>query len=257
MLAAGILGGIAWAAIVAWLRVTFNASEILTSLMLNYVAQLLLIYLVSAPWRDPQGFGFPQTAMFSANGTAPILVPETRLHLGVAVAFAVALAGVVRAVGDDPRLPAPRAGRGPARRAFCRLQRQEAHLAVDAGQRRPRGPCRHLRGLGPGRPAHGSDLARLRATPRSSSPFWAGCIRAASSSPGLLLALSYLGGEAAQIDLGLPSAVTGIFQGVLLFFLLACDALIAFRIRWRKPGAAVMARAQIAQPTPSRIKESS
>ena len=48
---------------------------------------------------------------------------------------------------------------------------------------------------------------------------------------GLLLALSYLGGDAAQIDLGLPNAVTGIFQGVLLFLLLACDILINFRVR--------------------------
>ncbi len=48
---------------------------------------------------------------------------------------------------------------------------------------------------------------------------------------GLILALSYLGGEAAQIELGMPSAVTGIFQGILLFFLLACDLLILYRVR--------------------------
>ena len=68
---------------------------------------------------------------------------------------------------------------------------------------------------------------------------------------GLLLALSYLGGEAAQIDLGLPSAVTGIFQGVLLFFLLACDALILFRPRVSLPRLASSDRARVPAPKPA------
>ena len=56
---------------------------------------------------------------------------------------------------------------------------------------------------------------------------------------GLLLALSYLGGEAAQIDLGLPSAVTGIFQGILLFYLLGCDILIHYRLRFGQRATAL------------------
>ena len=89
MALAGIIGGMLYGGIVALLRVQFNANEILTSLMLNYVAQYVLIYLVSGPWRDPTGYGFPQTAMFSSTAAAPILVDGTRLHLGVAVALAV------------------------------------------------------------------------------------------------------------------------------------------------------------------------
>ena len=84
MMALGILGGMAWAAIPAYLRTRWNANEILTSLMLTYVAQLLLIYLVTGPWRDPDGYGFPQTALFSSSATPPILLEGTRVHLGVA-----------------------------------------------------------------------------------------------------------------------------------------------------------------------------
>ena len=80
----GVLGGMVWAAVPAYLRTRWNANEILTSLMLTYVAQLLLIYLVTGPWRDPDGYGFPQTALFSASATPPILVEGTRVHLGVA-----------------------------------------------------------------------------------------------------------------------------------------------------------------------------
>ncbi|HEX9449263.1 MAG TPA: ABC transporter permease, partial [Dongiaceae bacterium] len=117
MMLVGLLGGMVWAAIPALLRTRFNASEILTSLMLTYVAQLLLIYLVTGPWKDPEGYGFPQTAIFGAAATAPILVAETRLHLGVAVAVAVAVLGWVvlsrsllgfqlRVVGLAPRAAA-------------------------------------------------------------------------------------------------------------------------------------------------------
>ena len=247
MLAAGILGGMAWAGIVAWLRVSFNASEILTSLMLNYVAQLLLIYLVSSPWRDPQGFGFPQTAMFSANATAPILVADTRLHLGVAVALAVALAGwfalSATILGFQLRVQgsAPRAARFAGfsdKKLIWLSMLVSGGLAGLAGLFEVSGPIGQLTGqISPGYGYTAIIVAFLgRLHP-------GGVVLA-----GLLLALSYLGGEAAQIDLGLPSAVTGIFQGVLLFFLLACDALILFRIRWRKPGVAVVARAPVAQP---------
>ena len=80
ILLAGIAGGAAWAAIPAVLRTRFNTSEILVSLMLTYVAQLVLIYLVTGPWRDPQGFGFPQTALFSDAATTPILLPALRVR---------------------------------------------------------------------------------------------------------------------------------------------------------------------------------
>ena len=237
MLLAGILGGMAYAGIVAWLRVSFNASEILTSLMLNYVAQLLLIYLVSSPWRDAKGFGFPQTAMFSEAATAPILVPGTRLHLGVVLALLVAVVGwfalsrtilgfQLRVQGSAPR--AARFAGFSDRKIIWIAMLVSGGLAGLAGLLEVTGPIGQLTGqISPGYGYTAIIVAFLgRLHPL-------GVVLA-----GLLLALSYLGGEAAQIDLGLPSAVTGIFQGVLLFFLLACDALILFRIRWTAPAFA-------------------
>src|SRR5688572_11405644 len=86
MVVAGALGGAAWAAIPAFLRVRFNTNEILTSLMLTYVAVQLLGYLVHGPWRNPQGFNFPQTRDFGEGGTLPLLMEGTRLHFGTILA---------------------------------------------------------------------------------------------------------------------------------------------------------------------------
>src|SRR5258708_2210465 len=91
MMALGIAGGAALAGVPALLRPCFNANEILTSLMLTYVMELLLIYLVTGPWRDPEGYGFPQTALFSPDATAPILFEGTRVHAGALAALAMAL----------------------------------------------------------------------------------------------------------------------------------------------------------------------
>ena len=240
MIVAGILGGMAWAAIPAWLRVRFNASEILTSLMLTYVAQLLLLYLVTGPWRDPEGYGFPQSRMFSDAATMPILLAGSRLHLGVALALVVVLLGWVllgrsligfqlKVVGQAPRA-ARYAGFSDKGLIWLSLM-LGGGLAGAAGLFEVAGPIGQL-------------------TPQISPGYGFTAIIVAFLGRlhpvgvllgGLLLALSYLGGEAAQIDLGLPNAVTGIFQGILLFYLLGCDILINYRLRLG--GRAALARA--------------
>jgi len=230
MIVLGAIGGASLAAIPAYLRTRFNASEILTSLMLTYVMQLLLIYLVTGPWRDPEGYGFPQTALFSEAATVPVLIEDTRVHLGVAVALAAALVAwlvlsrtvfgfAIRVLGQAPRA-ARFAGFSEPRLIWGTLLLSGA-LAGLAGLFEAAGPIGQL--LPKISPGYGftaiivAFLGRLHPV---------GVVVA-----GLILALSYLGGEAAQIDLALPSAVTGIFQGVLLFFLLACDVLILYRLR--------------------------
>lgn len=230
MMIVGAAGGMAMAAIPAYLRTRFNANEILTSLMLSYVMQLALIYLVTGPLRDPEGYGFPQSALLSASATAPILVEGTRIHLGVLVAFLAALGGWVlldrsvfgyagRVFGHAPRA-AHFAGFRENRIVWGTLL-VSGGLSGLAGLFEAAGPIGQL--LPKLSPGYGftaiivAFLGRLHPL---------GVIPAA-----LVLALSYLGGDAAQIDLGLPSAVTGIFQGVLLFFLLACDVLILYRLR--------------------------
>src|SRR5882762_3205922 len=81
MLVAGAVGGALYALIPAICKVRFGASEILTSLMLVYVAELFLDYLVRGPWRDPNGFNFPTTAEFDPAATVPLLIEGSRLHL--------------------------------------------------------------------------------------------------------------------------------------------------------------------------------
>lgn len=241
MMIAGMLGGAALAALTAWLRTALNVSEILSSLMLNYIAQLLLIYLVTGPWKDPQGFGFPQTAMFQSGALSPMLVAGTGVHLGCLLAPLIAVALWVvasrsmlgfqlRVAGEAPRA-ARFAGFSQTRLIWVALLISGATAGL-AGMFEIAGPIQQLTTeISPGYGYSAVIVAFLgRLHP-------IGAIFA-----GLLLALSYLGGDAAQIDLGLPNAVTGIFQGILLFLLLACDILILFRPRL-KSAAPTSARA--------------
>jgi simple sugar transport system permease protein len=229
MIVAGIFGGAAIAALIAFLRTELNVSEILSSLMLTYVAQQVLIYLVTGPWRDPSGFGFPQTAMFPESAVTPVLLEGTNVHLGCAVAPFAAIAIWVllaksvlgfqlRVVGETPR--AARFAGFRERYLIWVALLVSGGLAGLAGMFEVSGPIGQLTtNISPGygfTPVIVGFLGRLHPI---------GAIFA-----GLLLALSYLGGDAAQIDLGMPNSVTAIFQGILLFLLLACDILILFRI---------------------------
>ena len=230
MIVAGVAGGAAWAAVPAWLKVRFGANEILTSLMLTYVAILLLSWLVSGPLRDPDGFNFPESRLFGDSATLPRLLSGTRLHVGVPVALAVALAGWVllsrtllgfalRVNGAAPRAGAY-AGFDAGRLVWFSLLLGGGAAGL-AGLFEVAGPIGQL--LPNISPGYGftaiivAFLGRLHPI---------GVVFA-----GLVMALSYLGGEQAQISLGLPLAVTGVFQGMLLFFLLATDVLIAYRVR--------------------------
>ncbi len=230
MCLAGIAGGMAWAAIPAFLKTRFEVNEILTSLMLTYVATLLLSALVYGPLKDPQGFNFPQSKMFSGAEILPVILEGTRLHLGAVVALFVALAGwllisrtligfEVKVVGQAPAA-ARFAGFSEKRMVwFCLLL--SGGLAGLAGLFEVDGPIGQL--VPTISPGYGftaiivAFLGRLHPL---------GVLLA-----GLVMALSYLGGENVQISVGLPQAVTGVFQGMLLFFLLACDVLIRYRIR--------------------------
>jgi len=236
MMTAGLAGGMAAGGLVAWLRVRFNANEILTSLMLTYIMQYLLLYLVTGPWRDPMGFGFPQTAMFSDDAAAPKLIADSNVHLGVALAPLIAVALWVllersvlgfqfRVLGQAPRA-ARFAGFSETRLVWVALL-VSGGLAGFAGLFEVSGTMGQLTTtISPGYGFTAIIVAFLgRLNPLGAIP------------AGLLLALTYLGGDAAQINLGLPNAVAGIFQGILLFFLLGCDVLLLHRIRWKRARA--------------------
>ncbi|CAO3413790.1 ABC transporter permease [Azospirillum endophyticum] len=231
MVIGGAIGGAAWAAVPAFLRLRFNASEILTSLMLNYVALLLLNYLVHGPFRDPDGFAFPESRLFEADATLPVLWAGTRVHLGALFALLAVAGGwlliartfigfQIKVIGLTPAA-AGYAGFDQKRIVWLTLLLSGA-LAGIAGMGEIAGPIGQITAsISPGYGYTAIIVAFLgRLHP-------VGILLA-----GLLMALSFIGGEAAQIAMGLPKAITGVFQGMLLFFLLASDVLIRYRVRF-------------------------
>lgn len=234
MLLAGIAGGMGWAAIVAFLRVRFNANEILTSLMLSYVAILLLNLMVHGPLKDPEGFNFPESRLFSDSALLPILIEDTRLHIGSIIALAVVGLGWLVISRTLLGYQIKVAGSAPAASEHAGFSRSKiiwmtlmlgGGVAGLAGILEVAGPIGQLQpSISPG---YGFTAIIVAYVGRL-HPF--GALLA-----GILLALTYLGGETAQIQLNLPVAVTGVFQGLLLFFLLASDVLIHYRIQFSKP----------------------
>jgi simple sugar transport system permease protein len=229
MLLAGICGGMLWAAIPALLRTLANANEILVSLMLNYVALLILSYLVYGPWKDPYGYNFPQTVLFSPNAMLPILVDGTRLNASILMTATAVVAAwffinktflgfQMRVVGLAPR--AARYAGYSTQRAVLIGMLAGGGAAGFAGVAEVAGPLGQL--LPSVSPGYGFTAIIVAFVGRL-NPF-------AIVPAGLLIALLHLGGDAAQIDLGLPSAVVGLFQGVLLLFLLGTDVLVKYRI---------------------------
>jgi simple sugar transport system permease protein len=230
MLLLGAAAGALYALIPALCRVRFGASEILTSLMLVYVADLFLDYLVRGPWRDPQGFNFPTTAEFDPVATVPVLIEGGRLHLGfiimlVVVAAASVLLGrtikgfEIRVVGAAPR--AARFGGFNAKQLVVLTFAASGALAGLAGIIEVAGPVGHLQpGISPGYGFTAIIVAFLgRLNP-------IGILVA-----GFFLALTFIGGEQAQIAMKIPLDVTKVFQGILLFYVLASDSLITYRFR--------------------------
>jgi len=228
---AGALGGGAWAAIVALLRDRFNASEILVSLMLVYVANLLLSWLVFGPWKDPNGFNFPQTVSFAADTNLPRVIAGMRLHWGFALSLVAAALmwlfmqrthlGFQLQVGGLAPLAARYAGFSSRRALWVALLTSGA-LAGVAGAFEVAGPMGQLT---PYVSTGYGFTAIIVAFVGRLHPL--GCV-----AGSLLLSTFLIGGELAQSRVGLPSALTGVFQGVLLFSLLACDTLINYRLRW-------------------------
>jgi simple sugar transport system permease protein len=239
MLVAGAIGGALYALIPAICKVRFGASEILTSLMLVYVAELFLDYLVRGPWRDPNGFNFPTTAEFDPVATVPLLLEGSRLHLGAVIALVVVMIATVmlgrtimgfeiRVVGAAPR--AARFSGFSSDRLVIITFLISGALAGLAGIIEVAGPVGHLQpGISPGYGFTAIIVAFLgRLNP-------VGILVA-----GLFLALTFIGGENAQIAMKVPLDLTKVFQGILLFYVLACDSLILYRIRLvsSRPGVA-------------------
>ena len=226
---AGALGGMVWAGVTALLRDRFNANEILVSLMMVYVAVQLLGLLVYGPWKDPLGYNFPQTKNFDAVTRIPRLMDGSRMTIGVLFALAgvgavwVFLfrtrAGFAQQVGGLAPAAARYAGFS-ARQALWTALLVSGGMAGLAGALEVAGPIGQLT---PYVPAGYGFAAIIVAYVGRLHP-----VGLVFSS--LLMSMFYIGGELAQSRLGLPKSLTGVFQGLLLFSLLACDTLVNYRL---------------------------
>ena len=235
LLLAGVLGGMAWAGVTALLRDRFNANEILVSLMLVYVASLFLSFLVFGPWKDPMGYNFPQTRTFEKVTQIPRLMAGSRVHIGLLMALAGAAvlwvflfrsrAGFAQQVGGLAPAAARYAGFS-SRRALWTALLISGGAAGLAGGLEVAGPIGQLT---PYVPAGYGFAAIIVAFVGRLHPV--GMVFSA-----ILMSMFYIGGELAQSRLGLPKSLTGVFQGLLLFSLLACDTFIAYRVRWVRAG---------------------
>jgi len=242
MLLMGALGGALYAAIPALLKTRFGTNEILTSLMLVYVATYLLDWLVRGPLRDPQGFGFPGSRPFTDFQVMPILLPGSRVHLGLVLALVVAIGGWFVLRKTLTGFAITTLGQAPRAGAFAGFSRKRMTVVVFlisgalaglAGISEVAGPVGKLDVvISPGYGFTAIIVAFLgRLNP------------AAIIVAGLVLALSYIGSERAQIVLGMSSQTGRVFQGLLLFFVLACDTFILYRLRFvTAPGAQPAAR---------------
>ncbi|MFL5138405.1 MAG: ABC transporter permease [Microvirga sp.] len=230
MMLLGIAGGALYGLIPALLRVRFGVSEILSSLMLVYVAQLVLDYLTRGPWRDPKGMNFPQSVTFDPSATLPQLFGAGRLHVGALFALVAILATAfvlgrtlfgyrLRVTGEAPR--AARFGGFDANRTTLAVFAISGGLAGLAGMSEVAGQIGQLQpSISPGYGFTAITVAFLGRL----NPFG---ILAAS----LAVALTFIGGESAQILLKLPLDLTTAFQGLLLLCVLGADALVSYRLQ--------------------------
>ena len=241
MILAAIVGGSAWALIPGFLKVRFNTNEILVSLMLTYVAALFIDWLVRGPWRDPQSFGFPLTESYDEAALIqridlPGIGAIGQLHWGVPAALLLAVVAYfitsrtlfgfqVKVMGD-----APRAG------AFSGFSEARTTLNVFCIS----GACAGLAGM----VEVSANMGQLQPEVSFGYGFTAIIVAfLARLSPlgviaaGLIIALAELGGDSAQMALGMPKVVTGVFKGILLFMLLAGETYnrYQFRITWPSP----------------------
>ncbi len=233
MVIAGCVGGMLWASVPAFLKTRFNTNEILVSLMLVYVAQLAVSWLVHGPMMDPDGFNFPQSAMFEESALLPVLIEDTRLNIAFSFALAALLAGYIfmyrsffgfqMQVAGNAANAARYAGFSAKRMIWIGLL-CGGGMAGIAGMSEVAGPMEQLTEHVSNNYGFAAIIVAFVARLNPVGIFFA----------SLLMALLYLGGEQAQQYMNLPSSISNVFQGMLLMFLLGSDVFINYRLKWGK-----------------------
>jgi len=233
MIIGGAIGGSLWAMIPALLKNKFNTNEILTSLMLVYVALFILDYLVVGPWRDPEGYSFPKTRSFSDSGRMPLLFEGLRIHIGLIITlilifiswfvFAKTIFGFQLKVSGFSPIAARYAGFNQKILIYLAFGICGAFAGI-AGLAEVSGPIGLIyRDISPNYGFTAIIVAFLgRLHPL-------GIIFAS-----LVIALTYLGAEDAQLFMQIPAAVGFLFQGLVLFYLLGADFLVKYKLEFKK-----------------------
>ncbi len=236
MVIAGCIGGMLWAAIPALLKTYFNTNEILVSLMLVYVAQLLVSWLVHGPMMDPDGFNFPQSRLFEDSALLPIMLEGTRLNIAFMFALGALAVGYVFMFRSFAGFQMQVAGHAPNAARYAGFSARRVvwiglmcggAMAGLAGMSEVAGPMGQITEHVSNNYGFAAIIVAFVARLNPVGIFFA----------SLLMALLYLGGEQAQQYLNLPSSISNVFQGMLLMFLLGSDVFINYRLRWREARA--------------------
>ena len=232
MVVAGGIGGMLWASVPAFLKTRFNTNEILVSLMLVYVAQLAVSWLVHGPMMDPDGFNFPQSRMFEESALLPMLVEGTRLNAAFLFALSALVIGYIfmyrsffgfqMQVAGFAKNAARYAGFSAKRMVWIGLL-SGGGMAGIAGMSEVAGPMGQITEHVSNNYGFAAIIVAFVARLNPIGIFFA----------SLLMALLYLGGEQAQQHMNLPSSISNVFQGMLLLFLLGSDVFINYRLKWK------------------------
>jgi len=230
MVLAGALAGMGWAAIAAFLKARFNANEILVTFMLSSIALQLLYYLVTGPLKDPAGFNFPQSITFGASATFELLIDGTRANTSFFLALIATVLAWLFVMRSLPGYKLVVGGLAPAAATYAGFS---AHRAVWIALL--------IGGAAAGIAGVGEVAGPLGMLQRNISPGYGFAAIIVAFLGGLhpigivfssaLMALIYVGGDFARLSVGLPNAVTMLFQGMLLIFYLASACLLTSRLR--------------------------
>lgn len=227
----GMIGGALWAAIPAILKNKFGANEILTSLMLVYVAQLIVDYFARGPFRNPQGYNFPGSRTFTDWQVVPEMFSSGRAHYGVLFALIIVVLTWFVTAKTVKGFEISVVGKSQRGAGFAGFDTKRLTLTTFV-------VCGALAGLAGIVEVSGA-TQKLSETLSVNYGFTAIIVAFMGRlnplgilAAGIVLALTFLGSEAIQVSLGVSDKIGAAFQGLILFFVLACDTLILYRIKW-------------------------
>ncbi|MFK0386981.1 ABC transporter permease [Agrobacterium sp. NPDC090273] len=234
MLLCGAIGGALWASITAFWRARLNANEILVSLMLSLVAAQLLYYLLLGPWKDPNGFNFPQSVMFQYDAMVPTLIEGTRVNVSLIIALALSLAAWIFMQRSFMGFKLQVGGLAPRAAGYAGFSEKRAiwlslliggFAAGLAGAAEVAGPIGQLqRSI-----ATGYGYAAIIVA------YLGGLHPIGIIFSSLFMAAFYIGGDNAMVSADLPVAAVRVFQGSLLLAYLIAVAFVRYRLEWPHP----------------------